>query len=94
MKENLQQRAEKYRGLTEQALKEIKLAEALCKEDKKIAEDFLRITRDYFNDGCYYLRKGDFVTAIASFSYAHAWLDAGIRAGLFFATNERLFILP
>jgi len=38
--------------------------------------------------------KGDLLTALASFSYAHAWLDAGVRAKLFEAEDDQLFTLP
>ena len=51
------------------------------------------MANNYFNDGKYYKEKGNLLTALASFSYAHAWLDAGVRAFLFDATDDQLFTL-
>ena len=34
-------------------------------------------------DAKYFRDKNDYVNALAALSYAHAWLDAGARIGLF-----------
>jgi hypothetical protein len=52
------------------------------------------MTNNYLNDGKYYREKGELLIALASFSYAHAWLDAGVRARVFAATDDQLFTLP
>jgi hypothetical protein len=37
----------------------------------------------YYNDAEHFRQKGDIVTAFAALNYAHGWLDAGARLGLF-----------
>jgi hypothetical protein len=86
-------RAEKYRHITEYALKKISITAKTDKE-KKIAEDFLGMCRNYLSDGQHFERNGNYVLALAAYSYAHAWLDAGVRAGFFDGKgDDRLFTL-
>ena len=37
----------------------------------------------YFDDALYFRKKEDYTTAFAALNYAHGWLDAGARLGLF-----------
>ena len=64
--------------MTEKALKLVAIA-----SDKKNAEDFLSMAQNYLSDARHFRKKGDLLTALAAVSYAHAWLDAGARLGLF-----------
>jgi len=45
----------------------------------------------YFDDARHFEKKGDSVTAFAALNYAHGWLDAGARIGLFKVNDSRLF---
>jgi uncharacterized protein len=94
MDKKLVEKVEKYEALTKKGIKEIKLKTTLDTNQKKIANDFLSMANNYYNDGLFFKDKGDLLTALASFSYAHAWLDAGVRAYLFDATDDQLFTLP
>ncbi len=94
MSEELIKKVEKYEALTKRGLSEIKKKTNLDLNQDKIADDFLSMANNYFNDGLFFKDKGDLLTALASFSYAHAWLDAGVRAYLFDATDDQLFTLP
>lgn len=94
LQEDLEKKVDKYQKLTEKALGLIKLKEGLSDNEKEIAKDFLSMTNNYLNDGKYYREKGELLIALASFSYAHAWLDAGVRARVFAATDDQLFTLP
>ena len=94
MSEELIKKVEKYEALTKRGLSEIKKKTNLDLNQNKIADDFLSMANNYFNDGLFFKDKGDLLTALASFSYAHAWLDAGVRAYLFDATDDQLFTLP
>lgn len=71
----------KYLKMTEEALKEIKITNDAEKKEK--AEEILDMAQRYFSDAKHYHKKGDFVTAFAAVNYAHGWLDAGVRCGLF-----------
>lgn len=41
------------------------------------------MAKRYFEDAKHFREKGDIVTAFAALNYAHGWLDAGARLGLF-----------
>lgn len=78
----------KYFDVTGRALKKVKIAEKPKKEfDEKrwkaAAEDFLDMAQRYYDDAKHFQKKGDIVTAFAALNYAHGWLDAGARLGLF-----------
>ena len=73
----------KYFDVTNRALKKVKLAKEKRIDWKKSAEDFLDMATRYFNDAKHFEQKGDIVTAFAALNYAHGWLDAGARLGLF-----------
>lgn len=88
------EKVEKYEKLTSRGLKEIKLKKGISVEQKAVAEDFLSMANNYFNDAKYFKKQGNLLTALAAFSYAHAWLDAGVRAGVFEAKDDQLFTLP
>jgi len=92
--EELKLRVHKYEKLTEQALQEVQIIAEKGTKDYERAEQFIQMARDYFSDAKYYAEKGDNITALASFSYAHAWLDAGVKAGILKGENNRLFVQP
>ena len=53
------------------------------------------MAQNYLSDGRHFEQKGEHAVALASYSYAHAWLDAGVRAGFLDGKNDdRLFTLP
>ena len=93
--DNLVEKVAKYAALTEKALGKIKIMRNLDAGQTAIANDFLEMARNYFSDAKHFAEKGDLPTALAAFSYAHAWLDAGVRAGIFNAgKDDKLFTLP
>jgi hypothetical protein len=91
---DLIEKVDKYEKLTARGLKEIKVKKNLTEKEKLIAEDFLSMAKNYYNDAKFFKEKGNFLTSLAAFSYAHAWLDAGVRAKVFDATDDQLFTLP
>lgn len=94
MDDKLKSKVQKYRELTWKALKVIKLNEKNSAKQDKIAQDFLNMARNYFNDAKHFEDKDDLLNALAAYSYAHAWLDAGVRACLFKAYDNQLFTMP
>ncbi len=70
---------EKYFEMTEKAIGLVKLPTV----KQEVAQDFLSMAKNYLSDAKHFREKGDLLTALAAASYAHAWLDAGARAGLF-----------
>ncbi len=58
---------------------------------RKEREDFLDMAARYFSDAKHFYSKNDMVNAFACLNYAHGWLDAGARLGLFDVHDSRLF---
>ena len=58
---------------------------------KKEAADFLDMATRYYEDAKHFQEKRDWVLAHGALYYAHAWLDAGARLGLFKVKDSRLF---
>ncbi len=73
------EKLKKYFDVTSRALKKVKIVAA----HKKQAEDALDMAKRYYEDAKHFKDKGDIVTAFAALNYAHGWLDAGARLGLF-----------
>jgi hypothetical protein len=95
MGENVGERAESYRKLTEAALEKVSIKADEGSIDYKRANDFLEMARNYLSDGKHFQDKGKHALALAAFSYAHAWLDAGVKAGFLDGKgDDRLFTLP
>ena len=87
-------RCNKYELLIQKALKKAKIC--IPKESSlyPIAKDFIDMTTRYLEDGRYYKQKGKWDIALASFSYAHAWLDCSARLGLIDVKKDyKLFTL-
>ncbi len=83
MKEVTDKKLDRYFDITDKAIKKVKINKNIKIDAKKSAEDFLDIASRYFEDAKYFRNKGDYVNALAALSYAHGWLDAGARIGLF-----------
>jgi len=77
------ERLERYFDVTGRALKKVKIAPEKKIDWKLSAEDFLDMATRYYNDAKHFKEKGQIVTAFAALNYAHGWLDAGARLGLF-----------
>ncbi|MBS3137547.1 DUF357 domain-containing protein [Candidatus Woesearchaeota archaeon] len=77
------QKLNKYFDVTRRALTKVKIAQEKKINWKTSAEDFLDMASRYFQDAEHFQKKGDIVTAFAALNYAHGWLDAGARLGLF-----------
>ncbi len=72
----------KYEKLTEKALKKSKICVSKNSALQVIAKDFIDMASRYLADGKYYKTKREYEIALASFAYAHAWLDCCARLGL------------
>ena len=54
-------------------------------------KDFLDMIKRYVADAHHFEEKGDVVNAFAALNYAHGWLDAGARLGIFDVHDSKLF---
>jgi len=80
---------EKYYSITNEAIEKAKLSKS--KFNDNIRKDFLNMIESYYKDAKYFEEKGNIVNAFACLNYAHGWLDAGARIGVFIVKDSRLF---
>jgi len=84
--ESVEEKWKRYVKITEEALKRVKIADPL-------GEKLLDMCRRYLNDSKYFAGQGDYATALAAVSYAHAWIDVGTYMGLLKGDDDQLFII-
>ncbi|HIG93648.1 MAG: hypothetical protein QT02_C0002G0051 [archaeon GW2011_AR9] len=84
------QKLNQYFSITKEALEKVKIA--LDEKRLEQARDFLDMAQRYYDDAHYFMdKKENYVLAFAALNYAHGWLDAGARIGLFKVKDNRLF---
>ena len=85
-----QDKLDQYFSITKEALEKAK--DAFDEERMEEAEDFFDMASRYFQDAVFFFKeKEDLTLAFAALNYAHGWLDAGARIGLFLVKDSRLF---
>ena len=85
---------EKDLEITQRALDKLEIIAPERSYMRKIAEDFLNMATSYYNDAKHFRDKEDHLRALACVNYAHGWLDAGARLGIFdVSEDDRLFTL-
>ena len=85
---------EKYLRLTSEALTRVKAAPPKRSFLVGASEDFLSMARAYLADAEHFRAKGDRERALAAASYAHGWLDAGVRLGLLDGGDDDVRFTP
>ena len=81
---------DKYFDVTGRALKKVKIVSKGSINFKDTAEDFFDMASRYYKDAEFFRKKGDIVNAFAALNYAHGWLDAGARIGLFDVDHDNV----
>ena len=81
---------DKYFSVTNEALEMVKSHE-MDPDRLENATDFLDMAQRYYNDAKHFAEKKNRVLALSALNYAHGWLDAGARIGLFKVHDSRLF---
>ncbi len=82
------EKVQKYFDVTGRALKKVSIAKEKKIEWRVAAEDFFDMAQRYYDDARHFYSKGDVVNAFAALNYAHGWLDAGARLGLFDVAHD------
>jgi uncharacterized protein len=84
------EKLEKYSNITKKALDKIKF----CNPDKthldSITKDYYNMAKTYYDDSIHFKKNGDYINAFAALNYAHGWLDAGARLGLFDVDHDNV----
>lgn len=92
MKEITKIKLEQYFNITKEAIEKVKIVSPTKTPLFSIANDFLDMSKRYYSDAQHFEKEGDYVLAYGALNYAHGWLDAGARIGLFDVGHDsRLF---
>ena len=85
------EKLQKYFQITKKAYKLAKASGNRLPELEEQRKDFLDMIGRYIKDAEHFEKKGETVTAFAALNYAHGWVDAGARLGLFDVHDSKLF---
>ena len=88
MAADLEEKTDRYGELLAEALDAATIAPPEGSPMATAAADCYEMAASYLEDGNHFREQDDLVNALASFSYGHAWLDAGARIGLFDVPRE------
>ncbi len=83
------EKLEKYFSLSNKALQIIKTSIVKGQENK--AKEALEMIEAYLDDAKHFEKQGDFINAFACINYAHGWIDASCRLGVFKVRDSKLF---
>ncbi len=89
----LNEKVKRYEELLRKASQAFEIAVQENSHLRKVAQDYSNMASSYYDDGLHFLEEGDLVNALVCFSYGHAWLDAGVKLGVFKASDENLFTI-
>ncbi|MFP4403626.1 MAG: DUF357 domain-containing protein [Nanoarchaeota archaeon] len=90
MEQLTKERLEKYINLTNKALNKVKIQKNGRINFEEAAKDFLDMANRYYKDALYFKKNNQEINAFAAINYAHGWLDAGARIGLFDVDNDNV----
>ena len=82
-------RIEKYRKITQEALKMAKKNIKKGKENEEKAKEILQMVECYLADSEHFEKQNHYVNALSCLNYAHGWLDAGARLKIFNIKNSK-----
>ena len=88
MPAELHEKTDRYERLLSEALDAASVAPPEGTPLYETAVEFEEMASSYLADGRHFRDEDDWVNALASFSYGHAWLDAGARLGVFVVPEE------
>ena len=83
----------RYFKITETALEKVQDKKVIAKSRKADAKEIIDMALNYVNDAHFFEKKLDFVNSFAALNYAHGWLDAGVRLGIFKIKDNKLFTI-
>ena len=83
LKDISDEKIDKYLDTTARAMAKVKIIAPDKSFTARIAKNFLEMAEHYFADAKHFREQGDHVNAFATVNYAHGWLDAGARLGVF-----------
>ena len=91
MAADLNEKTLRYKRLLNEAIADVRKVSVNDARLDSLADEYLTMAKSYYSDGVHFLENNDPVNALVCFSYGHAWLDAGVRLGVFQTTKKELF---
>jgi len=85
------EKLENYLKITKKAFEIAK--KKINKKKKKEADLIIEMVSCYLTDAKYFKTENRVVDAFACINYAHGWIDAGARLGIFNVKNNNLFVI-
>ncbi|MDV2482707.1 DUF357 domain-containing protein [Methanoculleus sp. Wushi-C6] len=86
---HLVEKTHRYRRMLSAALAAAEVGPDVASPLHAGARAFHAAAESWYAEGVEHLEGGDLPGALARFSYGYAWLDAGVRAGLFAIAGDR-----
>lgn len=86
-----EEKLKKYFSVTKDAFNMAKKSNNRHPKLASEREDFLDMIQRYIKDAEHFEKNEEIVNAFAALNYAHGWLDAGARLGLFDVHDSKLF---
>lgn len=86
-----EEKLDKNFEITKRALDKAKEAPENLNITDSTRKDFIDMIERYIKDAEHFRGKGDLINAFAALNYAHGWLDAGARIGIFDVHDSKLF---
>ena len=88
-KSKLEEKTDRYAHLLDTAMSSVRCASDPATTSHDFAGRILAVAAVYARNGDYCRKYGESENALASYSYGHGWLDAGVTAGYFRIVAER-----
>lgn len=83
------EKLESYLELTSKALSIVK--ENIISGREGDAKEIIEMAENYLSDADHFKSRKNFVLAFGALNYAHGWIDAGVRLGVFDVHDDKLF---
>jgi uncharacterized protein len=94
LRNQMTEKTSRYQRLLQRGVSSVELAPEPATPMYEVSCRFLLVAETYLGYGMFFGNQNTLPNALFCFSYGFAWLDAGIRAGLFRITGDReLFAL-
>ena len=79
MDDDLKERTEREISMMEKVFRALSVKD----DENKLSSEFFDMSSNYFNDSKFFMEKKDYIRAFEAIVISWAYIDAGIKVGLF-----------
>jgi Uncharacterized protein conserved in archaea len=79
MDDDLKERTEREISMMEKVFRALSVKD----DENKLSSEFFDMSSNYFNDSKFFMEKKDYIRAFEAVVISWAYIDAGIKVGLF-----------